>query len=366
MEKDESSESTAAVAVNFGRSLIVPSVQELARKPIVNLPPRYVRCSDDEDPPLLSGEASESVPVVDVQRLARGDPLELEKLHFACKDWGFFHVVNHGVSVPLLEEFKREIESLFNLPYEEKQKLWQEPENHEGFGQLFVVSEEQKLDWSDMFYITTLPVGLRKADLFEKLPENLRDKLEEYSLEAKKLALSILGHMAIALNVDTQEIRELFGDGVQTMRMNYYPPCPEPDMAIGFTPHSDADALTILFQLNETEGLQIRKEGRWVPVKPLHNAFVVNIGDIMEIVSNGIYRSIEHRATVNSTKERLSIATFYSCRLDTVLGPAPSLISSDKPAIFRRVPVEAYFKEFFSRRLNGKSYLDFMRTAGAL
>lgn len=364
MEKDESPESTATVAVNFGRSIIVPSVQELARKPIVNLPPRYVRCSDDEDP--VSGDASESVPVVDVQRLARGDPVELEKLHFACKDWGFFQVVNHGVSVLLLEEFKQEIKSFFDLSYEEKQKLWQQPENHEGFGQLLVVSEEQKLDWSDMFYITTLPLGLRKADLFEKLPENLRNKLEEYSLEVKKLALLILGHMARALKMEAEEIREMFGDGVQSMRMNYYPPCPEPDMTIGFTPHSDAVALTILFQLNETVGLQIKREGRWVPVKPLHNAFVVNIGDIMEIFSNGIYRSIEHRATVNSTKERLSVATFYSCRLDTVLGPAPSLISCDNPAIFRRVPLEAYFKEFFSRKLNGKSYLDFMRIAGAL
>ena len=54
--------------------------------------------------------------------------------------------------------------------------------------------------------------------------------------------------------------------------------------AIGFTPHSDAVALTILCQVNETEGLQIRKEGRWVLVKPLPNAFVVNIGDIMEVL----------------------------------------------------------------------------------
>lgn len=104
-------------------------------------------------------------------------------------------------------------------------------------------------------------------------------------MEVKKLALSILDHMARALKMDAKEMTELFGDGVQTMRMNYYPPCPEPDMAIGFTPHSDAVALTILYQLNETEGLQIRKEGRWVPVKPLHNAFVVNIGDIMEVVT---------------------------------------------------------------------------------
>ena len=68
------------------------------------------------------------------------------------------------------------------------------------------------------------------------------------------------------------------------MRMNYYRPCPEPDKAIGLTPHSDADALTVVFQLNETEGLQVRKEGNWVPVKPLPNAFVVNIGDSMEVL----------------------------------------------------------------------------------
>lgn len=81
-------------------------------------------------------------------------------------------------------------------------------------------------------------------------------------------------------------------------------------------------------------------------------------------MSNGIYKSIEHRATVNSMKERLSVATFYSSKLDTELGPAPSLIGPNSPAIFRRVPLEKYFKEFFARKLNGKAYLDFMRING--
>ena len=78
-------------------------------------------------------------------------------------------------------------------------------------------------------------------------------------------------------------------------------------------------------------------------------------------MSNGIYRSIEHRATVNSTKERLSIATFHSSNLDSELGPAPSLIDPDNPTNFRRVSMEKYRKEFFARKLDGKSYLDFMR-----
>lgn len=82
--------------------------------------------------------------------------------------------MNHGVNTLMLEEFKVEVENFFGLPYEEKKRLWQTPDNHEGFGQLFVVSDEQKLDWSDMFYVTMLPIGLRKTDLFEKLPPKLR------------------------------------------------------------------------------------------------------------------------------------------------------------------------------------------------
>ncbi|KAG6692116.1 hypothetical protein I3842_10G097000 [Carya illinoinensis] len=278
-------ETETEVQVNFGKSIIVPSVQELAKEPMSNIPPNYVR--DDQDLSFLSSESSlPSVPVIDLERLVIEDSSnsELERLHSACKDWGFFQVVNHRVSTSLLEEFRTEIENFFRLPYEEKKKLWQQADNHEGFGQLFVVSEDQKLDWSDMFYVTTLPLNQRKNDLFEKLPPKLRNTLQAYSIEVKNLAMEILGHMAKSLKMDAEEMRELFSDGVQSMRMNYYPPCPEPDKAIGFTPHSDADALTILSQLTETEGLQIRKDGRWVPVKPLQNAFVVNIGDIMEVL----------------------------------------------------------------------------------
>ncbi|XP_065638950.1 codeine O-demethylase-like [Quercus suber] len=79
------------------------------------------------------------------------------------------------------------------------------------------------------------------------------------------------------------------------------------------------------------------------------------------IVSNGIYRSIEHRATVNSTNERLSIATFHRSNLDSELGPAPSLIGPDNPANFRRVSMEKYFEDLFARKLDGKSYIHFMR-----
>jgi isopenicillin N synthase-like dioxygenase len=80
-----------------------------------------------------------------------------------------------------------------------------------------------------------------------------------------------------------------------------------------------------------------------------------------QIVTNGIYRSIEHRATVNSVKERLSMATFYSPRLDGDMGPAPSLITPESPALFKRIGVVDYFRGYFSRKFDGKSYIDVMR-----
>lgn len=89
--------------------------------------------------------------------------------------------------------------------------------------------------------------------------------------------------MAKALNMDVDDMTLLFEGGMQSMRINYYPPCPQPEHVIGLTPHSDANGLTILLQLNETEGLQIKKDGQWIPIKPLDNAFIINIGDILEV-----------------------------------------------------------------------------------
>ena len=80
-----------------------------------------------------------------------------------------------------------------------------------------------------------------------------------------------------------------------------------------------------------------------------------------KIITNGIYRSIEHRAIVNHDNERLSIATFYSPGEKAMVGPAPSLITEQTPARFKRIGVKEYFRGFFARKLEGKSYVDVMK-----
>lgn len=86
-----------------------------------------------------------------------------------------------------------------------------------------------------------------------------------------------------ALGINSNEIKESLGEGGQSIRINYYPPCPKPENVLGLKAHTDGSALTILLQNNEVEGLQIKKDGTWISVKPLPNAFIVSIGDVLEV-----------------------------------------------------------------------------------
>ena len=103
--------------------------------------------------------------------------------------------------------------------------------------------------------------------------------------------MKLLGFIAEALKVDLKEIEEMFDDGFQSVRMTYYPPCPQPELAIGLRPHSDAAGITILNQVNGVDGLQIKKDGVWIPMKFIPDALVVNVGDILEVYDASLHLS---------------------------------------------------------------------------
>ncbi|CAF2071645.1 unnamed protein product [Brassica napus] len=337
-------------------SIIVPSVQEMVEENLIStVPPRYVR--SDLDKAEIDSDLTTEIPIIDMNLLCSSTSMdsEIDKLDSACKEWGFFQA-----NSSFLDKIKSEIQDFFKLPMTEKKNLWQRPGEIEGFGQAFVVSEEQKLDWADMFFITMQPVHLRKPHLFPKLGPPFRYyTLEKYSDEVKSIAKILLAKMARALEIKPEEMEYLHYKKTTKLRMNYYPPCPEPDQVIGRTPHSDATGLTM--QVNEVEGLQINKNGKWVSVKPLKDAFVVNIGDMLDMITNGTYKSIEHRGVVNPEKERLSMATFHNAGTGKEIGPLRSLVERQKGALFRTVTPEEYFKGLASRELDGKAFLDVWR-----
>ena len=112
-----------------------------------------------------------------------------------------------------------------------------------------------------------------------------RETMENFSMEVQEIAKSMIAKMEKALKLKDKEVTELFEGGTQASRLNYYPPCPQPEKVLGLTPHSDATGLTFVLQIGDVEGLQVKKDGKWVTVKPLPNAFIVNIGDILEVIN---------------------------------------------------------------------------------
>ncbi|KAK7303053.1 hypothetical protein RJT34_13952 [Clitoria ternatea] len=186
--------------------------------------------------------------------------------------------------------------------------------------------------------------------------------LELYIVELQNLAMTILGVLlGKVLKIEKKVWEEVFEDGMQSMRVTYYPPCPQPELVMGLTAHSDATGITFLNQVNGVHGLQIKKHGIWIPVNISSHAFVVNIGDILEIMINGLYKSVEHRATVNSEKERISIAMFFNPKFESEIGPTINLIDRENPPLYKTIKMEKYIKDVLSRKLDGKSYLDHMK-----
>ncbi|KAG4971312.1 hypothetical protein JHK85_037733 [Glycine max] len=314
------------------------SIQELIKKPLTSVPQRYIQLHNNE-PSLLAGETfSHALPTINLKKLIHGEDieLELEKLTSACRDWGFFQLVEHGISSVVMKTLEDEVEGFFMLPMEEKMKYKVRPGDVEGYGTV-IGSEDQKLDWGD------------------------RNILELYIEELQNLAMILMGLLGKTLKIEKREL-EVFEDGIQNMRMTYYPPCPQPELVMGLSAHSDATGITILNQMNGVNGLQIKKDGVWIPVNVISEALVVNIGDIIEIMSNGAYKSVEHRATVNSEKERISVAMFFLPKFQSEIGPAVSLTNPEHPPLFKRIVVEEYIKDYFTHnKLNGKSYLEHMR-----
>uniref|UniRef100_A0A1D1YAI9 S-norcoclaurine synthase 1 n=2 Tax=Anthurium amnicola TaxID=1678845 RepID=A0A1D1YAI9_9ARAE len=347
----------------LGGSLPVPNVQSLAASCTSpsTVPDRYLR-PDLDGHVVVHGDA-EQLPVIDLAvLLGEGRPSsrdEAAKLRSACEDWGFFQLVNHGVGEEAVESMKAAMEGFFSQPLEEKMgSSEQRAGSIEGYGQAFVVSDEQKLDWGDMLFFYAQPPDLKNTRLWPSHPPTFRSALEKYSMEVKKVALSLLRQLGGELGLEAEELTGLFQEGVQGVRMNYYPH--HTGRLLGISPHSDAVGLTLLLQVNPVQGLQIRRAGRWIPVCPMPGALVVNVGDVLQILSNGQYKSIEHRVIINAEKERLSIAAFHSPNLDCLIGPLPELVKEGEQR-YNTLRSEDYARLVISSKLDGKNLLDSMK-----
>ncbi|CAK9163529.1 unnamed protein product [Ilex paraguariensis] len=155
--------------------------------------------------------------------------------------------------------------------------------------------------------------------------------------------------MARSLNLEENCFLNQYGDrAIMLQRFNLYPRCPRPDLALGLKPHADGSAITIVLQDKEVEGLQFQKDDQWFRVPIMPHALLISVGDQVEIMSNGIFKSPVHRVLTNSERDRITVAMFCAPESGKEVEPVEELIDDKRPRLYKKVKnyVETYFQYY--------------------
>ncbi|KAL6545171.1 Jasmonate-induced oxygenase 2 [Orobanche hederae] len=335
-------------------------VQSLSDSCGDTIPDRYVKPLEAR-PSIGTGSCGADIPVVDLGGMYDENLREamMGRLSEASRDWGFFQVVNHGVSPELMDRAREVWRELFHQPMEVKQAYANSPKTYEGYGSRLGIERGAILDWSDYYFLHYLPCNLRDYNKWPAIPLTLREVIDEYSQEIVRLGGVLLKVISINLGLSEDYLRNAFGgeDVGACLRVNFYPKCPQPDLTLGLSSHSDPGGMTFLLPDENVPGLQVRRDDGWITVKPAPHAFIVNIGDQIQVLSNAIYKSVEHRVIVNSNQERISLAYFYNPKSDLLIQPAKELVSPDKPALYPAMTFEKYRLYIRTKGPKGKSQL---------
>ncbi|WJX44329.1 hypothetical protein P8452_31317 [Trifolium repens] len=314
--------------------------------------PAFVQ--EQEHRPKLSIIEAKGIPEIDLSPILHHEvpnPSAIDALvkeiGTACKEWGFFQVINHRVPLSLRERLEEASRLFFAQSLEEKKKVARDVINPTGYYD----TEHTKnvRDWKEVFDFlvkdpTLVPLNsdehddrvIQWSNPSLQYPSHFRAIIEEYIEEMEKLAFKLLELIALSLGVEAKRFEEFFKDQTSFIRFNHYPPCPSPHLALGVGRHKDAGALTILAQ-DDVGGLEVKRktDQEWVPVKPTQDAYIINVCDIIQVWSNDAYESVEHRATVNTEKERFSIPFFFNPGHDAEIKPLEELINKQNPSKYR-------------------------------
>ncbi|XP_028790776.1 protein DOWNY MILDEW RESISTANCE 6 [Neltuma alba] len=326
--------------------------------PFSTLPASYVRPESDR-PRLSDVSTCEDVPIIDLASPDRA--LLLLQIREACKSYGFFQVINHGVPGEVVNNMLEVAYEFFKLPVEEKMKLYSDdPSKTMRLSTSFNVKKEKVHNWRDYLRLHCHPLDEYLPE-WPSNPPSFKEIVRRYCLEVRALGMRIEEDIGESLGLRKDHIKEVLGDQGQHMAVNYYPACPQPDLTYGLPGHTDPNALTILLQDLQVAGLQVLKDRRWLAVNPHPHAFVINIGDQLQALSNGVYKSVWHRAVVNAEKPRLSVASFLCPSNEALIGPAEQLTQNGSEPIYRAFTYAEYYNKFWSRNLDQDHCLELFR-----
>lgn len=339
------------------------SVKRLAQSSdLKSIPSTYAYSTNSNEFP--ASDPQDSIPIIDFSFLISPDTAVrsqvIQDLHNACKEWGFFQVINHGVPETLMNMVIEKAGEFFELTDEEK-KDFEDKDVREPirYGTSFNTKKEKVFCWRDYLKLIVHPEFHSPNK-----PLGFSDVLLEYTKRTREVARGLLSGISMSLGLDHSSIEKALKleSSLQICIVNLYPPCPQPNLAIGLPPHSDHGLLTFLIE-NGVGGLQLKHNGQWVNVnRTLPNSFLVNTGDHLEIFSNGKYKSVEHRAVVNNAFTRISVAVANGPSPDTAVRPAHELVDEEKcPAAFVPMKYKEYVEMQQSNPLSNKTCLDRIR-----
>ncbi|KAJ8500112.1 hypothetical protein OPV22_010664 [Ensete ventricosum] len=297
-----------------------------------------------------------SFPVINMEKL-QGEEREkaMELLRDACENWGFFELLNHGISPELMDEVERLTKEHYRKNREQKFKEFASKALGNGSK-----SEVNDMDWESTFFLRHLPVS--NMSELPDMGDVYRKVMKEFAAKLEMLAERLLDLLCENLGLEKGYLKKAFcgskGPSFGT-KVSSYPPCPRPELIKGLRAHTDAGGIILLFQDDLVSGLQLLKDGQWIDVPPMRHSIVVNLGDQLEVITNGKYKSVLHRVVAQRDGNRMSIASFYNPSSDAVIFPAPSLVQKeaekdDAAAAYPRFVFEDYMKLYVVQKFQAK------------
>ncbi|KAF5186960.1 gibberellin 2-beta-dioxygenase [Thalictrum thalictroides] len=291
-----------------------------------------------------------NIPVIDLSK-----PDCKTQLVKACEEFGFFKVVNHGVPMEFMSVLESEAMKFFSLSQSEKDKAG--PPDPFGYGNRRI-GPNGDVGWVEYLLLRTT-FSQKSFDSFKEIPNFCCSSVHDFVSSVRQLACGVLEELADGLkmkqrNVFSKLLKDEESDSI--FRLNHYPPCPELQALsgrdlIGFGEHTDPQIISVLRSNNAT-GLQISlKDGTWVSVPPDQNSFFIIVGDSMQVMTNGRFKSVKHRVLANSRKSRVSMIYFGAPAPRARIAPIESLMKEGEESLYKEFTWSEYKKSAYMSRL---------------
>ncbi|CAL4976028.1 unnamed protein product [Urochloa decumbens] len=311
-------------------------VRGLVESGVAFVPPQFVA----PVPPVTSAAGAFAAPSVDLS-LPRAQAVAL--VGAAARSFGIFEVTNHGVPAAVIDAALAAVAAFNEQPFTARSPHYSPaPIGATTYATVPIPrprgvtpASTPLLCWRDSLIVR---FDCSRDPELRSIPAPCREALLEYQRSLARLGRELTGLLLEGLGVEAGRLGKTQGC---LMQCHYHPPCPEPERVLGSREHADADLFTVLAQ-DGVGGLQVRLDdgnGEWMDVAPVPGALKVNVGDLLKVLSNDEYKSVEHRVVIKSAQEpRVSIALFFNPiehGESDFFSPFPELVTAEKPAQYR-------------------------------